>query len=313
MATVLLVVSLVRWPTPTLNILWNAVVPVLPAVFLLNPLLWRNVCPLATLTTLTGDRIGTRAIASHAVRRTLVAGAILLMVLVSARRLVFNTDGPALAAVIVPVALLALAGGVFFERKAGFCNSICPVLPVERLYGQSPLLTLPNVRCPSCIGCTEQGCLDRSLAHATRTAIGPRAALPTWLHSPFGYFAAGFPGFVTGYFLVDNQPLSGAPRVALVIGTAIAVSVVTITAVVRLFRIPATLALPVLGALAVGLYYWFSGPAIAAAWHLPAATSWSIRAAALLLVGAWLLRALRGPRPLSLDSRFSGTAPSRNT
>jgi len=310
---VLLLVSLARWPTATLNILWNAVIPVLPAVFLLNPLLWRNVCPLATLTTLTGDRVGTRAIAGSAVRRTLVVGSILLVVLVTLRRLVFNTDGPALAAVIVVVALLALAGGLLFERKAGFCNSICPVLPVERLYGQSPLLTLPNVRCRSCIGCTEQGCLDRSLGHAMRTAIGQRATSPTWLHSPFGYFAAGFPGFITGYFLVDNQPLGGAPRVALVIGVAIAVSIAVVTGAIRIFRITATVAMPVLGALAVGLYYWFSGPAIAAAWHLSATASWAIRVAAFLLIGAWLLRALRGPRPLSLDSRYLGAAPSRNT
>lgn len=312
-ATVALLVALVRWPTPTLNILWNAVIPVLPAVFLINPLLWRNVCPLATLTTLTGDRVGTRTIGGEAVRHTLVVGVVLLVVLVSARRVVFNTDGAVLAAVIVLVAVLALAGGTLFERKAGFCNSICPVQPVERLYGQSPLWTLPNSRCPTCIGCTVQGCLDRSLAEAMRTAIGPRAATTSWLHSPFGYFAAAFPGFITGYFLVGNQPLAAAPRVALVISAAMAASLAVVAAVVRLLQLTAAVAMPLLGALAVGIYYWFSGPSIAAAWQLSAVASWLIRVAALLLVGTWLLRALRGPRSLSLDSRHSGAAAARNT
>ena len=33
------------------------------------------------------------------------------------------------------------------ERKAGFCNALCPILPVERLYGQAPLVAAGNPRC----------------------------------------------------------------------------------------------------------------------------------------------------------------------
>src|SRR5690606_14925626 len=45
------VVALVAAPSLGLRVVWSAAVPVLPAVFLLAPALWRNVCPLATLGT----------------------------------------------------------------------------------------------------------------------------------------------------------------------------------------------------------------------------------------------------------------------
>lgn len=296
-ATVGLLVGLLRWPDPTLNILWNAVIPILPATFLINPMLWRNACPLATLTTLTGDRVGTRVLTGEAVRHTLLVGAALLAVLVTGRRLLFNTDGPALAGVITLVGGIALAGGGLFERKAGFCNSICPVLPVERLYGQLPLLRVANARCTPCTLCTERGCIDRSRADALGTAIGPRAATSSWMHSPYGYFAAGFPGFIAGYFTVENAPIRHAAAVFGHVGLYTVTSIVTVMLVVRILGLRATTALPILGATAAGLYYWFAGPAITEAWQWPTAAAWGIRATALALVGAWLWRALRSARP----------------
>ena len=176
MLTVVLVLGLVTHPGPTTNVLWNAIIPVLPAVFLLSPALWRNVCPLSTLATLSPLRYRTRTIDAPMVRATLVVGVILLFVLVPARRFWFNTDGGALAVAIIMVAILALASGFAFKRKAGFCNAICPVLPVERLYGQRPLVTVPNVRCTPCVGCTERGCIDLSPADSARSAMGPRGA-----------------------------------------------------------------------------------------------------------------------------------------
>ncbi len=293
LATVALLVGLLRRPEPTLNLLWNGIIPVLPAVFLVNPLLWRNVCPLATLTTLSGDRMGTRTLDGGLVRATLVLGALLLVVLVSGRRVVFNTDGPMLASVIVLVGGLAVAGGTRYQRKAGFCNSICPVLPVERLYGQAPLLRVANARCPTCIRCTLRGCIDRSPADATRTAIGARASSPSWLHSPYGWFAAGFPGFITGYFTIGNSGWSGAPALLLHVGTAIGVSLAVTMLLVHGLRLSAAVALPILASAAVGLYYWFASAAIAEAWGLAPAATWSLRGAAAALIGWWLVHALR--------------------
>ena len=55
--------------------------------------------------------------------------------LVPARRFLCNEHGIALAVVVISVAVAALAFGAVFDFKAGFCNAICPGLPVEKLYG----------------------------------------------------------------------------------------------------------------------------------------------------------------------------------
>ncbi|HLG05037.1 MAG TPA: hypothetical protein VI383_02725 [Gemmatimonadales bacterium] len=294
--TVILLAGLLTRPDLTLNVLWNAVVPVLPAVFLVSTAIWRNVCPLATLTMLPGGRFGARTIREGTIRATLIAGVGLLLVLVPARRFMFNTDGVALAATIAAVAILALGGGFRFKRKAGFCNTICPVLPVERLYGQRPLLQVANVRCTPCIGCTERGCIDLSPADSARTAVGPRWG-GTWLFSPFGLFAAAFPGFIFGYYTIANGPLHQAVVVYRQVLLAMAVSAAAVTLLVTVFRIGAAVALPVLAALAVGLYYWYAAAVVAEAWGITGIPTWSIRIAALALILTWLPRALRPAEP----------------
>ena len=45
----ILLVGLVVRPAPSLTILWRVLIPLVPATLLVSPLLWRNVCPLATL------------------------------------------------------------------------------------------------------------------------------------------------------------------------------------------------------------------------------------------------------------------------
>jgi len=56
-ATVALLVGLVLWPEPTLKVLWNLVVPLVPASLLITPAIWRGVCPLATLNMVAADSI----------------------------------------------------------------------------------------------------------------------------------------------------------------------------------------------------------------------------------------------------------------
>jgi len=158
--TVVLLAGLYREPDLTLKILWNAVIPLLPAVFLVQPEIWRNACPLATLNVLSGRRAGKRTLSPEAARRFGAVGIVLLFAMVPARRFLFNTDGTALAITITAVAVLALVLGFVFDMKAGFCNALCPVLPVERLYGQRPLFKVPNAHCKPCTLCTRRGCID---------------------------------------------------------------------------------------------------------------------------------------------------------
>ena len=55
--------------------------------------------------------------------------------------------------------------------------------------------------------------------------------------------------------------------------------------------------LPVLGALSVGLYYWYAAPGLAAAYWAPVVGPMVIRAAAAILITAWLWQAFVASAP----------------
>lgn len=293
LATVALLFGLVVRPELSLRVLWDVAVPLLPAVFLFNPMVWRNVCPLATINKLTGDRRGTAVLTSEWTPRAGAVGIALLFILVPARRFLFNSDGIALAATIAVVAVLAGVAGLFFSGKAGFCNAICPVLPVERLYGQRPLGTVSNARCAPCNGCAKRGCIDLSPAKSVAQTIGSPRQSVGWLTTPFGMFAAAFPGFVYAYNSVDDGPLSSALSVYghFLLWCAISFAVVGTFTLLRPKRNEQTVLL--LGGLSIGLYYWYAAPTLVEGVALPASVVIPLRVVALVGVAFWLRRALK--------------------
>lgn len=293
--TGVLLLGLVLAPEPTLAVLWKVVIPLVPASLLVSPLLWRNACPLATLNLLANDSGG----ASARGRAATIANAVgigLLLLLVPARRFLFNVDGPALAATILAVAALAVVLGAVFDAKAGFCAGICPVLPVERLYGQSPLVRIGNARCTSCTACTS-ACLDLSPWKSVRQLLGRGRPAAAWILTPFGTFAAAFPGFVVGYFTLSDVTLSAAASVYAHVGLWTAVSWAVVAALALLPGASAARLLPALGAAAAGLYYWFAAPDLGVTIGLAPAAADHLRVAALGLVGAWWIGAWTRARP----------------
>src|SRR5690606_39768035 len=90
--TAVLLLGLVVRPTLTLHLLWDMIIPLLPLVFLANPMIWRNVCPLGTLNRLTGASADRRAPSRSVLRGGWVVGIVLLAILVPARRFLFNED-----------------------------------------------------------------------------------------------------------------------------------------------------------------------------------------------------------------------------
>jgi nitrite reductase (NADH) large subunit len=292
--TVVLLGALVRWPTPTLHILWDMVIPLLPAVFLVNPMLWRNVCPLATLNTVTGDRRQSGAFATPLLIGAWGLGIALLAVMVPARRFLFNEHGDVMAVTVAVVGILAVAMGAVVSRRGGFCNAICPVLPVEKLYGQAPLLPVGSARCHDCNHCTAAGCIDLAGGKSARQSVHLGEGV-RWIMNPFGIFAAAFPGFVIGYFQTDNTAFAGAGATYLTVAAWAAGSLVLVILLVGLLRPKPTVVLPLLGGLAVALYYWFAAPALATAYGLPATGAVVLRALALVLIVTWLRAAFRRP------------------
>jgi len=295
-STVVLIVGFLVQPDLALPLLWTILIPVLPASFLIAPSLWRGICPLATLNMLPNSRMGRRVMPKRAIPWVNALGIVLLVVLVPARRFLFNEHGIPLAVVVIAVAVAALLLGTIFDAKAGFCNAICPVLPVEKLYGQHPFVELTNPHCALCLLCTPKGCIDLAPSKSAMQALGSAQRSAAWLKTAFGVFAAALPGFIIGYFTTADGPLSAAPSVYLNVALWAGGSYIVVAVFVRLFKVRAAISLSVLAATSVGLYYWFSAPIIAATLGIVAVGTVVIQSAALALVGVWLWRAIRRVR-----------------
>lgn len=289
-ATIAVIVGLFLSPDTTLVVLWSVIIPLVPASLLVTPKAWRNVCPLATLNMLTAGRIKRRAQSSDFATGSNTLGIVLLVALVPARHLVFNTNGPALAVTIMAVALAALVLGALYDAKGGFCNAICPVLPVERLYGQSPLIEINNPRCTPCSACA-RACVDVSPRNNITQLFDRSGFDSQWLLSPFGVFAAAFPGFVVGYFTVADGSLSTAGVVYLNVALWAAASYALVALIASLADARLDVVLPAIAALAAGTYYWFAAPAIVDAVGGTGIGVSVLRVIALALVIGWWWRA----------------------
>jgi hypothetical protein len=217
-------------------------------------------------------------------------GLVLLFLLVPARRFLFNTNGIALGATIIAVSLLALVGGAIFSRRAGFCNAICPVLPVEKLYGQSPLVRIGSARCADCSLCTPSGCIDLAATKTVAQTLGPRRRDGRWLLTPFGVFAASFPGFIVAFSSLQNGTLATAPAVYAYILAYSVASYLTVAIATGVTRWRMNRVMPLLGAMAFFVYYWFGAPVVAAAYGAPTFGIIVIKAGATLLLAVWLAR-----------------------
>lgn len=175
------------------------------------------------------------------------------------------------------------------------------MLPVERLYGQRPLVIVGNPRCQPCSLCTPLGCIDLAPGKSIPQVIGPARRSHAWTVPAFGAFAAAFPGFVIGYYTTTDGPLASAGHVYAHVGMWMLGSYVVVALGVLLLDLSAEHTIGFLAALAAALYYWFAAPLVAAALGVPGAGATVLRVAAFGLVGFWLwrgaLRSRRRPAP----------------
>lgn len=292
-----LLAALVAVPSQASRAFWYAIVPALPAVFLVNAEAWRNLCPVATLSTLRDRDTTVRPLTRQAARRWTGVGIGLFLVLVPLRQVFFEISGPATAALLGAAALGALVGGRLLDRKAGFCNSICPILPIERLYGQRPMTRVANTRCVPCRACTQHACFDLNPERSGLVALGPSARDTRWVLTPFGAFALAMPGFVVGFSLApetspDTSALSAAASVYGAVAAGAVLSWLLLASAFAALGVRPARALLWSAAAAVSAYYWFTPAAVVRAWALDAAWLPFLRACAFLLVGTWTWRAL---------------------
>lgn len=287
-----LAVGLARYPVPTRDLFWQAIVPLLPLSFMVSPSLWRNVCPLATCNEL-GAAVGAgRRLPFGWARWASAIGVTWLVAAIVARRMLFDVSPLATAVLVGGAALTAFALGLRFARKSGFCNSLCPILPVERFYGQRPLLQIGNARCASCEACTLVGCVDLTPRRSLAVGIGGRPGGLRWLRSPVGALVGAFPGIIVAYFTLGPEPGWTATLARFAVGAAASLAVAALLSWSIVDRSKVTRLLAAASGL---LYYGFATPTWAAAVGL-AAFERPLQVAALLAVSLWSWRALR-PEP----------------
>ncbi len=292
MAVPLLILWLGVEPASALKALWYVAIPVLPATFFLNTTIWRGVCPLATLNEM-GNRLGRQRAPTPRILFAFNLGSLALFYsMVPARHLVFNQNGLVLAGTVAVVGGLALVLGALFTVRSAFCNALCPVLPVELLYGQAPLIQMDRGRCTACTVCTPRGCLDLAEQKAIPQLLGTSRHTARWLATPYGAFFATLPGFIIGYNQVKDGPLSSAAMVyATTLGWSLA-SLLAIAILVLALRLHSRLALPLIAAAAGATYYWYAGPAIVSQLAAGAWLGTGIRIVGIGLVASWLVRTL---------------------
>jgi hypothetical protein len=293
-------IALIWKPALGLHLLWNVLIPVAPALLVLAPGVWRNLCPLGSLS-LAPNHFGLsrKRHLSSAWRGRLFLGAfLLLIVVVPLRKVLLDNHGPILAAVLCAVGLLAIALGCVFNWKSGWCSSLCPVYPVELLYGSHPLVTVSNAHCPNCTNCVAP-CSEST------SALTPTNAIPTKLARAAGITLTGsFPGFVFGWFKVPTYTgWDGFSHLGSAFGLPYATAALTLVFYLALRSVwpkHDRLISSIFAAAAIITYYWFRLPPIFGLGNPQAAMivdlsgrlpSWSATALRIfeLLVFSWLL------------------------
>jgi Fe-S-cluster-containing hydrogenase component 2 len=265
-AGIALVAALLFLPKVGLLIMWNVLIPIAPALIVVAPGLWRNICPMATLSLLPrGLGFSRQKILARRTAALLGASGLLaLLLIVPLRHVVLNTNGPMTALMLLLSAGVAIATGLAFEWRSGWCNTLCPIHPVEKLYGQSPAIKVRNRRCDTCKKCVTP-CPD-----STRS-MNPSITGPTPLEKWAGHIMIGcFVGFIWGWYrLPDYHGNVGSARImaaylwpyagALV---SFAIYFAVRTWACRTKEDRAAL-VKVFAAAAVSTYYWYRIPALA--------------------------------------------------
>ncbi|MCB0419809.1 MAG: hypothetical protein KDD61_02375 [Bdellovibrionales bacterium] len=199
--TLLLVsVCILFWPDIGLKILWYAIVPTAPLLMFFVPNLWVNICPFANIQgwsrkCFSHKRIVLEPKSSVWLKRV---GWLLFLVLVPLRIHFFNSFGHLVVFTIALLLLVAFVFGQVFEGLSGWCEGMCPVGGVERMYSLWSRPKLFPLHCQPCSRCVRE-C-------GKRKTKGNIANKSEWEKGwPFFYF---FPGFLLSYFsLSPNETL----------------------------------------------------------------------------------------------------------
>ncbi len=200
---VTIVFFLIFKPAIGITLFWNLLIPIAPAILVLIPGVWRNICPMSTTALLPRKlKIAKpRKLSLEHQGKLYLLGVIALLLIVPFRHLLLNTNGMATAIMLVGATAIAITMGMFFEWRSGWCATACPIHSVERMYGGTPLLTTDNAHCKSCQQCVSL-CPDatqKMSINLTRNIAPERFAAKI--------MTGGFVGYIWGWCHVPDYTL----------------------------------------------------------------------------------------------------------
>ncbi|MFJ4654335.1 FAD-dependent oxidoreductase [Nocardia sp. NPDC088792] len=287
------IVAMFCRPAIGLFVFFGIVVPILPGLFLLAPGIWRNSCPLAAVNQIPRERKFTRDRPPPAwlYSRGYPISVFLFFGIAGARLAGLDRSGIAAGTVLSLVLIAAFTGGVLYKGKSGWCSSICPLFALQRLYGQTPFVTVPNSHCRPCVGCAKN-CIDLQPRGAYQADLAEPVA---WWTGPRRLFAAALPGFVLGFFMLSGHTELGVVHryslllVFMVVAMALYFFVDAMT--------PLSAAMMNVGyaTIALNIFYWYA--AVTLVHSIATVTGvdvswmrWQIRVTVLIATLVWIAR-----------------------
>jgi NADPH-dependent 2,4-dienoyl-CoA reductase/sulfur reductase-like enzyme/ferredoxin len=309
LAAMFTVVALL-WIDPPLGlrIFWGIAIPLLPIFFFLAPGVWRNICPLASSNQLPRALNWTRAMTPPPLLKqySYAISISFFFIFVSLRKIGLQTSGVWTGALLTAVVVSAFSGGMIFKGKSGWCSSICPLLPVQRVYGQTPFLLVANTHCQPCVGCTKN-CYD----------FNPKVAYLADLREDSSwsagrkYFAAAFPGLILGFFRVPSVPAASIGLIYGELALYVAASIAIFFLLDSFIGVSTHKLTTLFAVAALNIFYWYAFPVIVksvSGLASPAPLTWAARAVVLALSGAWVVRTYRKER--AFLAQVSAPAPA---
>jgi len=290
-------------PSVGLLAFWSVLIPLAPAILAVAPGLWRNICPLGSTALFPRHREWSRRerIGETWQGRMQLLAVLVLLAVVPLGHVVLNRSGPATFGAFTALAAVGFVCGLRFEWKSAWCSTICPVFPVEQLYGAEPAVSLENAHCEPCEECVSL-CPDSLPGVDSLTAIDTRAGRASAV-----LITGGFAGYVWGWFQVPDFAAAEGFRN---LGAIYAPPLVGLAASLIVFLVLRRL-LPwhhewrlarAFGAAAIAVFFWYRLPALFGfgvypedgllvdlTGTLPAWTPIAMRAATTAFFGWWLV------------------------
>jgi polyferredoxin len=175
------------------RVVWTILIAALPLfIVVVGYHRWRRICPLAFFAQLPGrlKRAGKHKAPPWLEARYYYVAFAIFWVSLWLRLIATNGNGYAIAAFFVLLTLAALLFGSRYTGKT-WCNYVCPVSFVEKLYTEPHgLRETPNSQCAKCTAC-KQSCPDINEENGYWKEIASRPKRFVWF---------AFPGLVFGFY-----------------------------------------------------------------------------------------------------------------